>query len=122
MKSKRLAAAVVAALITAGAMAEQTGKMPPIAEDEPIYGSQMMTQQERLQYRERLRNASTLEERERIRSQHHEQMQTRARERGVSLPDTPPAKGGKQHGSPGAGAGGGGKGGGGSGSGGGGNR
>ena len=59
-----------------------------------IYGSSLMTEQERNSYRERMRNAKTAEERERIRNEHHEQMKQRAKSRGVSLPAAPPAGGG----------------------------
>ena len=58
-----------------------------------IYGSQLMTQEERMEYRNRMRNAKTLEEREQIRKEHHEQMKVRAKEKGVTLPDEPPARG-----------------------------
>jgi hypothetical protein len=58
-----------------------------------IYGSQLMTQEERMEYRNRMRNAKTLEEREQIRKEHHEQMKARAQEKGVTLPDEPPARG-----------------------------
>lgn len=61
---------------------------------ERIYGSQMMTQEERNAYRAKMRAAKTVEERESIRSEHHELMQARAKERGMTLPDMPPAKGG----------------------------
>lgn len=57
-----------------------------------IYGSQMMTQQERNDYSTRMRAAKTEQERERIRTEHHDQMQERAKARGVTLPDQPPAK------------------------------
>lgn len=56
-----------------------------------IYGSQLMTQQERNEHRAKMREAKTAEERERIRAEHHKQMQERARERGITLPDEPPA-------------------------------
>jgi hypothetical protein len=56
-----------------------------------IYGSQLMTQQERLEYRTRMREATSAEEREQIRKEHHEQMRERAREQGITLPDEPPA-------------------------------
>ena len=59
----------------------------------PIYGSQLMTKQERMEYRTRMRNAKTKEEREQIRKEHHEQMKLRAKEKGVTLPDEPPAQG-----------------------------
>jgi hypothetical protein len=59
-----------------------------------VHGSQMMTRQERTEYRARLRSAKTAEEREQIRQEHHERMKERARERGLTLPDMPPAGGG----------------------------
>lgn len=66
------------------------------AADVPIYGSQLMTNQERIEHRNKLRAAKTAEEREEVRLQHHEQMQLRAKEQGVTLPDTPPAQGAGQ--------------------------
>jgi len=60
-----------------------------------IYGSQLMTEQERTAYRERIRMATTEQEREQIRAEHHTQMLARAKERGVTLPDEPPMQGGK---------------------------
>jgi len=58
-----------------------------------IYGSQLMTQEERNAYRNQMRNAKTAQEREQIRKEHHEQMKVRAKEKGVTLPDEPPARG-----------------------------
>ena len=46
---------------------------------ERIYGSELMTPRERTAYRDRLRAARTEQERERIRAEHHEAMQARAR-------------------------------------------
>lgn len=71
-----------------------------------VFGSQLMTKQERNEYRSKMRAAKTAQEREQIRAEHHERMQVRAKERDVTLPDDPPARGG------GMGAGGGGAGGG----------
>ena len=62
-------------------------------QDRQIYGSQLMTQQERNEYRTRMRAAKTAEEREQVRKEHHEQMKARAKEKGVTLPDEPPARG-----------------------------
>ncbi|HYA37971.1 MAG TPA: hypothetical protein VEI74_06845 [Candidatus Methylomirabilis sp.] len=62
-------------------------------QDNQIYGSQLMTQQERNQYRARMQAAKTEQDRERIRKEHHEQMQVRAKERGVTLPAEPPPRG-----------------------------
>ncbi|MDP2155327.1 MAG: hypothetical protein Q8J61_04955 [Sulfuricella sp.] len=77
---------------------------------EQVYGSQLMTQEERVAYRTRMRAAKTQEERERIRAEHHEQMKVRAKERGVTLPDQPPAMGGGMSPGGGMGSGGGGMG------------
>jgi hypothetical protein len=78
------------------ALATIAGLAPRVyaADDPPVYGSQLMTQQERLEYRDRMRNAASAEEREQIRKEHHERMKVRAREQGVKLPDEPPAQGG----------------------------
>lgn len=78
---------VFASLMLASPMALAQGA------GEKIYGSQLMTQEERNEFRDRMGNAQTAEERERIRSEHHAEMQERARERGVTLPDMPPARG-----------------------------
>lgn len=61
---------------------------------EQVYGSQLMTQQERLEYRNKMVAAKTAEEREQIRKNHHEAMKERATVRGVTLPDEPPSLGG----------------------------
>ena len=59
--------------------------------DRDIYGSKLMTAQERNEYRNRMRAAKTAQEREQVRAEHHERMKVRAKERGVTLPDAPPA-------------------------------
>ena len=63
-------------------------------EQEQIYGSQLMTKEERAEYRSKLRAAKTKEEREQIRKEHHERMEERAVAQGVTLRDEPPAVGG----------------------------
>ena len=73
-------------------------------DQEQIYGSELMTEKERSEYRERMRSAKTEQEREKLRNEHHNRMLARAKERGVKIPDEPPVKGG------GMGPGGGGKG------------
>lgn len=70
-----------------------------------IYGSQLMTQQEMNEYRERVRLAKTEQERDRIRAEHHDRMAARAKERGVTLPDEPPARAGAPGPGPGGGIG-----------------
>jgi len=92
MKRTTLIAALAAALLSGGAFAQPAGNVPTIDDDAPIYGSQLMTAQERAEHRDRMRAAKTLEEREQIRAEHHERMQARAKERGVTLPDQPPMR------------------------------
>jgi hypothetical protein len=52
-----------------------------------------MTPAERRAYRHQMRSLKTVQEREALRKQRHEQMQKRAAERGMRLPDMPPGQG-----------------------------
>lgn len=72
----------------------QPGEMPESQSQEQIYGSQLMTNDERNDYQARMRAAKTAEEQELLRSQHHQSMQERAKARGMTLPDEPPVHGG----------------------------
>lgn len=86
---------VVAAL--AGVLSCSAGMTLAADQDnaqEQIYGSQLMTQQERAEYQAKMRAAKTAEERDQIRREHHALMRERAKARGVTLPDEPPARGG----------------------------
>ena len=57
---------------------------------EGIYGGELMSEQERNQYREQLRlTDSDPEQQTRFKAQHQEKMQKRAQEKGVKLPDPP---------------------------------
>ena len=67
------------------------GAVAADAAQEPIFGSQLMTEQERTVHRARMWAAENDEARNAIRAEHHEQMRARAQERGVSLPEVPPA-------------------------------
>ena len=84
---------------------------PAYSADKPIvYGSQLMTEQERNEHRQRMQNAKNDQEREKLRKEHHERMKVRAKEQGVELPDKPPMRGYQNKGAGqgmGAGAGGG---------------
>ena len=51
----------------------------------PLYGQQLMTDQEQAQLRDRLRAAATEQERRRLQDEHREQMQERAREHRIPL-------------------------------------
>ena len=103
--TRNFARAMALALFASGVAGMAAAQSGP-----PIYGSQMMTDRERSDYHGRMRSADSVEQRERIRSEHHEQMKLRAAERGVTLPDDPPARGmrdGQGPGSQGMGPGGG---------------
>lgn len=63
-------------------------------QQEQVYGSELMTPEERAAHRAKMRAAKTAAEREAIRLQHHKEMQVRAKQQGLILPDTPPAQGG----------------------------
>jgi hypothetical protein len=52
-----------------------------------LYGADLMTPEERNAYIEKLRDAKTPEERLKLRDEHRAEMQNRAREKGVSLPE-----------------------------------
>ncbi len=71
-----------------------------------VYGSQLMSRQERNDHRALMNAATTGQERDQIRQAHQEQMQERARQRGVALPDEAPAYGKIQGMGPGGGMGG----------------
>lgn len=60
---------------------------------ELIYGSQLMTREERAEHRAKMRSLKTREEREAFRIEHHKKMQERAAKMGKTLPDMPPAQG-----------------------------
>lgn len=87
-----LSAIAVCVLLTTGGLSV-TAAYAQTQQQETIYGSQLMTQKERRDYRLKIRQAKTVQEREQIRAEHHKQMQERAKERGVTLPDVPPAQG-----------------------------
>jgi hypothetical protein len=99
MKTKQvITVALVCSLffpVTFAAAADQTTERErlQVQEQEYIYGSQMMTEQERNEYRARMHAAKSNEEREQIRMEHHERMTKRAKDQNLRLPDTPPKKG-----------------------------
>ena len=88
MKTSRILS--IAAWGLALAIAPIDTSNPAHAQGGQIYGGQLMTEQERTEYRSRLRAAASDEERQQIRWEHHVRMQERAKERGVTLPDEPP--------------------------------
>lgn len=65
---------------------------------EQVYGSQLMTDQERTEYRAKIRSLKTQDERDAFRLEHHKLMQERATAKGVMLPNTPAAGAGMNSG------------------------
>ena len=94
--AKWMTVPAIGALLLAGTLAlaaEQVQTREETQVREEIYGSQLMTPQERNEYQTRMRDAQGEEEREKIRAEHHERMKIRAQEQGLSLPDEPPTHG-----------------------------
>ncbi|MEZ5934474.1 MAG: hypothetical protein R3F54_21550 [Alphaproteobacteria bacterium] len=79
----------VTALLLGLGMAVAGPNAAAYAQQEQIYGRALMTEQEQDELRTRMRNATSQDEREQIRWEHHLKMQERAKERGVMLPEEP---------------------------------
>lgn|SRR5574337_314253 len=69
------------------------GAVKTESQRERVRGSELMTPEERTEHRKKMRAAKSAEEREKIRKEFHDQMKARAKERGITLPDEPPAMG-----------------------------
>jgi len=90
------AAALLALAVTAGMSTlvvaqdkDQDRDRVQLRDQDRIYGSELMTQQERNEHRNQLRAMKTAQEREAYQLEHHKRMQERAREKGVKLSDEP---------------------------------
>ena len=110
MISRTVIAAVVAGVVSLFPVAsmaaeqERSEVQTQMQEQEQIYGSQIMTPGEITEHRAKMRSLKTEAEREAYRREHHQMMQERAQEHGITLPDEPPASGGGMMG-PGSGMG-----------------
>jgi len=113
MLQRLLLSLIVAGVLLAGSgLAVAADPQPAqeraqVTEQEQIYGSQLMTPEERADFSARMRAATTEEERERIRREHHDQIKERAKQQGVTLPEEPPERGMGRGMGPGGGMGGG---------------
>ena len=96
LKQTLIATAITGVLALSSGFAAAAGqeRTQQAQKQQQVYGSQLMTKQERIEQRSKMRAAKTAEEREQIRKEHHERMEERAKERGVTLSDEPPARGG----------------------------
>ena len=97
MKRTLIYSAVIAALFSTAASITiaadkdlDQGNQPS---QEQVYGSQLMNQQERDDYRAEMSAAKTGQERDQIRQAHYKQMKERAKQQGMTLPDESPARG-----------------------------
>ncbi|MGB5623160.1 MAG: hypothetical protein WBN65_11755 [Gammaproteobacteria bacterium] len=70
---------------------DRTHQSAETAHGEAMYGSGMMTEQERNRYQQRLQLATTDAEKSQLKAEHQAMMQKRAKQLGVDLP--PPVKG-----------------------------
>ena len=103
-KHTLIAAAAIALLAaaTTPALAQGAGAPPADKSGAPrMYGYELMTPEERQAYTDKMRDAKTPEERTKLRDEHRAEMQKRAKEQGVTLPEPRGPGAGK---SPGAGA------------------
>lgn len=76
-----------------GIAAPAPAQMQSAPMQERIYGYELMTPQERIEYQARMRALNTEQEREAFRLEHHKKMQERAKAQGKTLPDAPPGMG-----------------------------
>ena len=98
----RIAIAAGGAAVMLAAAVDTIGQQPAVQRDqaekrgqerirkhEIIPGSQLMTSEEREQYRQRMAAAKSDEEREKLRAEHYKAMNQRARLYGLRLPESP---------------------------------
>ena len=62
-------------------------------EQKMIYGWELMSVKEREEHQAKMRTLKTEEERTAYREEHHKQMQQRAKEQGVTIPEVPAQRG-----------------------------
>ena len=67
---------------------------PQVQQQGKAYGWSLMTPEERIEHRDKMRSLQTQEEREQYRIEHHKKMKERMKERGITLPDQPRNRGG----------------------------
>lgn len=77
---------IVVSLVAVPAWAEDKANLQ---KQEQVYGWQLMDEQERYEYQQQMRKMKTSEEREVYRNRHHERIQERAQQRGLTLPESP---------------------------------
>lgn len=86
-----LSVALLGGVAAGSALADDANRTstPGQVSEQDLYGTPLMTEEERTAHRARMQSAKTAEERERLLIEHEAAMQTRAKERGISLSDVP---------------------------------
>ncbi|MEY2342893.1 hypothetical protein AB4090_12390 [Acidithiobacillus sp. IBUN Pt1247-S3] len=95
--------AILTVLMASASFAAEEAPAVSQSAGKTAYGSQLMTQQERAEHRNKLQSAKTEQERKQIRAEKHEAMQKRAEEKGLKLPENAPSTGMHQGGMRGSG-------------------
>lgn len=72
---------------TSGSSSNSTGAETSASSDQDIYGYEIMTPAERAEFRAKMQSAKSSQERERLQIDHQAAMQSRAKQRGITLPD-----------------------------------
>ena len=85
--------AVLTVLMASASFAAEEAPAVSQSAGKTTYGSQLMTQQERAEHRNKVQAAKTEQERQRMRVENHEAMQKRAKEQGMKLPEKVPSTG-----------------------------
>ena len=99
MNIKRLLPIGMAAVLSLPLLAaiavenEQLEQKEQAQVQQQVYGWQLMTDEERAEHRAKMRSATSDEERQAYREEHHKLMQARAEAKGLSLPDQPRQRG-----------------------------
>lgn len=79
-------------LVMAEDMAVSKDKLET-TKQEAVRGGQLMTREEREEFRNNMRSAQSAEERQKIQKEHHERMRARAKERHLNMSKEPPFDG-----------------------------
>lgn len=72
---------------TGSSGSNSSGMDTSASSDQDIYGYEIMTPAERAEFRAKMQSAKTAQERERLQVDHQAAMQSRAKQRGITLPD-----------------------------------
>ena len=83
--------ALLAVMLAAASLFSSTAQAQDKVQTQiQIYGSQLMTDAERIEYQTKMRALKTTKERDAFRVEHHDLMKLRAADQGINLPNTAP--------------------------------